>query len=291
MQSRADAFLASLYHPELSFIVEAHSGLAARLAEQAGCETLWASSLSISSMMGVRDANEASWSQIIDIVEWLTQACKLPVLVDGDSGHGDFNTARRFGKKLVMRGAAGVCFEDKIFPKRNSFAGGSQALVDTAEFCGLIAATKDACGTDLVVVARTEALIVGSTMSDALKRSAAYAQAGADAIVVHSKIADASEVLQFAQAWQGQLPLIVIPTTYPMAEQAVLARAGVNAVVWANHALRASAAAMSRVYHEIVRDGRPCLEEPSLAIAELFELLKYDELEIASNRFTKSHPA
>ncbi|MQW42816.1 phosphoenolpyruvate phosphomutase, partial [Sinorhizobium meliloti] len=97
---------------DLSFLMEAHDGLSAAIAERAGFRGLWASGLSISSALGYRDANEASWTQVVDVVERMVDATNIPVLVDGDSGFGNFNNARLLAKKLEQRGASGVAIED-----------------------------------------------------------------------------------------------------------------------------------------------------------------------------------
>ena len=102
---------------ELSFLMEAHSGLSAKVAAQAGFEGIWASGLSISAMLGVRDANEASWTQVLEVVEFMNDASDLPILLDGDTGYGNFNSVRRLVTKLEQRGVAGVCLEDKVFPR------------------------------------------------------------------------------------------------------------------------------------------------------------------------------
>lgn len=79
------------------------------------------SGLTLSASLGVRDSNEASWSQVLDATEFMADASDVPILLDGDTGHGNFNNARRLVTKLETRGIAGVCFEDKLFPKTNSF--------------------------------------------------------------------------------------------------------------------------------------------------------------------------
>jgi len=79
---------------ELSCLMEAHDALSAVIAEHAGFEGLWASGLSIASTLGYRDANEASWTQVVDAVERMADATSMPILVDGDSGFGNFNNAR-----------------------------------------------------------------------------------------------------------------------------------------------------------------------------------------------------
>src|SRR5207244_656561 len=123
--------------PELSFLMEAHNGLSARIAEEAGFEAVWASGLSISAALGVRDSNEASWTQVLEVLEFMSDATRVPILVDGDTGHGNFNNVRRFVRKLEQRGIAGVCIEDKVFPKINSFLNGTaHPLAEVDEFCG-----------------------------------------------------------------------------------------------------------------------------------------------------------
>src|SRR5215831_13119071 len=108
---------------EMGFLMEAHSGLSARIAEEAGFAGIWASGLSISASLGVRDNNEASWTQVLEVVEFMSDATDIPILLDGDTGYGNFNNMRRLVKKLEQRDVAAVCIEDKLFPKTNSFIG------------------------------------------------------------------------------------------------------------------------------------------------------------------------
>jgi len=166
---------------ELEFLMEAHNGLSARIVEEAGFKGIWASGLALSAQFGVRDCNEASWTQVVDMLEFMSDATNVPILLDGDTGYGDFNNVRRLVKKLEQRGIAGVCLEDKLFPKRNSLLPGErQPLADIAEFCGKLKAAKDSqADSDFVVVARVEALIANRGMDEALERAEAYRQAGA----------------------------------------------------------------------------------------------------------------
>src|SRR5580765_1583022 len=119
----------------LEFLMEAHNGLSATIVEETGFKGIWASGLSISAMLGVRDANEASWTQVLEVVEFMSDATRIPILLDGDTGYGNFNSVRRLVRKLEQRGVAGVCLEDKTFPKTNSFLGAEhQELADVDEF-------------------------------------------------------------------------------------------------------------------------------------------------------------
>ena len=124
--------------------MEAHNGLSAKLVEEAGFEAIWGSGLAVSAALGVRDCNEASWTQVLDVMEFMSDATDLPILLDGDTGYGNFNSVRRLVRKLEQRSIAGVCIEDKLFPKTNSFIDSEQQpLAEVDEFCGKIAAAKD----------------------------------------------------------------------------------------------------------------------------------------------------
>jgi phosphoenolpyruvate phosphomutase len=278
---------------ELSFLMEAHNGLSARIVEEAGFEAVWASGLSISASLGVRDCNEASWTQTLECVEFMADAVSLPILVDGDSGHGNFNNVRRFVAKLEQRGAAGVCLEDKLFPKTNSFvAGAEQELADIDEFSGRIRAAADARADDaFVVVARTESFIAGRGLADALQRAEAYWRSGADAILVHSAREDASEIIAFKRVWGDTLPVIIVPTKYHRTPTDVFRAHGFAAVIWANHLLRASLAAMQQVAAKIAADQ--CLhgiESEVAPLAEVFRLQRMDELHDAQRRYMLPPP-
>ena len=141
--NRFQALRQLLLSPDLSFLMEAHNGLSAKIVEEAGFQGIWASGLSISASLGVRDNNEASWTQFLEVLEFMADATLIPMLVDGDTGFGNFNNVRRLVRKLCDRGVAGVCIEDKLFPKTNSFIGDHQPLADREEFCGRIKAGKD----------------------------------------------------------------------------------------------------------------------------------------------------
>ena len=163
--TRFAALRREMESPALSFLMEAHNGLSAKIVEEAGFRGVWASGLTISAALGLRDSNEASWTQVLDVLEYMADATTLPILVDGDTGYGNFNNVRRLVRKLCERGLAGVCIEDKLFPKTNSFIGEAQPLADTDEFCGRIKAGKESKTDDeFVLAARLEVLIRGIGM-------------------------------------------------------------------------------------------------------------------------------
>lgn len=263
-----------------SFIMEAHSGLSARIVEEAGFAGIWASGLAISAQLGVRDNNEASWTQVIELLEFMSDACTLPILLDGDTGYGNFNNLRRLVRKLEQRGIAGVCIEDKQFPKTNSFINGEQQqLADIDEFCGKIKAGKDTqSDPDFCIVARVEALIAGLGMREALSRAEAYRRAGADAILIHSKRSRPDEILDFAREWAGRAPLVIVPTKYYSTPTEVFRNAGINLVIWANHMIRSAVPAMQAAAREVYEaQSLVGIEERIASVDEIFRLQGADE--------------
>ncbi|WP_445222323.1 phosphoenolpyruvate mutase [Bradyrhizobium sp. Pa8] len=266
--------------------MEAHDGLSGALAKRAGFKALWASGLSIACSLGYRDANEASWSQLVDVVERIVDSTELPVLVDGDGGFGNFNNARLLARKLHQRGAAGVALEDSCFPKMNSFVGARHPLADIDEFSGRLRAVKDTVADGLVLVARIEALIAGRGMDEALLRASAYAAAGADAILIHSRKSTADEILSFASTWQNRLPVVIVPTKYYRTPVSAYRDARISTVIWANHSMRATISAMRQVCGRIIaEESIASIESDVATLDEVFDLLRYDELARAEARY------
>lgn len=273
---------------ELEFILEAHNGISARIVEEAGFKGIWASGLALSAQFGVRDNNEASWTQVVDMVEFMADVTRIPILLDGDTGYGNFNNLRRLVRKLEQRGVAGVCIEDKLFPKTNSFIDGErQALADIDEFCGKIAAGKDSqTDDDFCVVARIEAYIAGWDTREALRRASAYHAAGADAILVHSAWSTPDQILEFSREWANRAPLVIVPTKYYGTPTPVFREACVSLVIWANHLIRSAVDAMQDTARQIHADQTLVTVEDQIAsVKEIFRLQGADELAEAERRY------
>src|ERR1700730_11011773 len=283
-----------LLSEQLEFLMEAHNGLSARIVREAGFSGIWASGLSISAQLGVRDNNEASWTQVVDVLEFMADASDLPILLDGDTGYGNFNNMRRLVRKLEQRGIAGVCIEDKQFPKTNSFLNGErQPRAEMAEFAGKIAAGKDTQNDpSFSIVARVEALIAGWGMDEALRRAEAYRRAGADAILIHSKLSKADEIVTFAREWAGRAPLVIVPTKYYSTPTEVFRKAGISMVIWANHLVRAATAAMQSVAREIhTNETLVNVEDRVASVNEIFRLQDADEYSAAERLYLSASEA
>jgi phosphoenolpyruvate phosphomutase len=241
----------------------------------------------MSSALGVRDNNEASWTQVLDQLEFMSDATSIPILVDGDTGYGNFNNVRRLVKKLCQRQIAGVCIEDKLFPKTNSFIGEAQPLADIDEFCGRIKAGKDSqTDADFVLVARIEALISGWGLDEALRRAEAYHRAGADAVLIHSKKSTADEIFAFSREWAGRSPVVIVPTMYYRTPTEAYETAGISMVIWANQNLRAAITAMRAVSRRIMNERSLAgIEGEITSVKEVFELVGQQELTQAESRY------
>lgn len=286
--SRTSRLRKMLTSTQLEFMMEAHNGLSACIVREAGFKAIWASGLAISAQFGVRDNNEASWTQVVDNIEFMADASGLPILLDGDTGYGNFNNVRRLVRKLEQRGIAGVCLEDKQFPKTNSFINGEcQPLAEMEEFCGKIRAGKDSqADDDFSIVARVEALIAGWGMDEALRRAEAYRLAGADAILIHSKLSCPDEILEFAREWAERGPLVIVPTKYYSTPTEIFREAGISTVIWANHLIRASASAMQAVAKQIHASETLIEVESCIAsVNEIFRLQNADEYSEAESRY------
>jgi phosphoenolpyruvate phosphomutase len=236
----------------------------------------------------VRDSNEASWTQVIDMVEFMADASRLPILLDGDTGYGNFNNMRRLVRKLEQRGAAGVCIEDKLFPKTNSFLDHErQQLADMDEFCGKIAAGKDSqTDEDFCIVARVEAYIAGWGTAEALRRAEAYHRAGADGVLIHSARPRADQIAEFAREWANRAPLVIVPTMYYGTPTDLFRELGVSVVIWANQMIRAAVTAMQDAARTIYeQQSLTDVEDTVAPLAEIFRLQGAEELAAAERRY------
>jgi phosphoenolpyruvate phosphomutase len=288
MTKKSTQFKELLHSGQVEFLMGAHNGLSARIAEEAGFKGLWGSGLCISAAMGVRDNNEASWTQVLDVVEFMSDATRIPILLDADTGYGNFNNFRRLVRKLEQRNVAGVCIEDKLFPKTNSFINSEkQPLADIEEFSGKIKAAKDTqWDPDFSVVARVESFVAGWGLAETLRRAYAYNQAGANAILIHSKLSSPKQVLGFMNEWQDTCPVVIVPTTYFRTPVPVFEEAGISLVIWANHLLRASITAMQQLASKIDKAQSIVTTEEEIApIEEIFRLQDVPELKAAERRY------
>lgn len=253
-----------------------HSPLSARLAEEAGFDAIWASGFELAALHAVPDASILPMGTHLEAVRAMAATVSIPVVADIDTGFGNAVTVAYAVPQYVAAGAAALVMEDKTFPKDSSLRpGGRQELVRVEEFQGKIAAARDARGASgCLVIARTEALIAGLGQAEALKRGEAYAEAGADAILIHSKQKTPDEIVAFCRAWPGRVPLVLVPTSYPQLDEAAVAALGkVGLIICGNHAIRAAVAGMRAAFARIRRERSIAGVEGEIAtVADIFAL-------------------
>lgn len=291
MVAKSTQFKQMLESKQIEFILEAHNGLSAKIVEETGFKGIWGSGLAISAALGVRDNNEASWTQVLDVVEFMSDTTSIPLMLDADTGYGNFNNVRRLVHKLEQRKIAAMCIEDKLFPKTNSFINGeAQELAKIDEFSGKIKAAKDTQeDPDFCVVARIEAFIAGWGLEEALKRAEAYCNAGADALLVHSKKSTAEDIFNFMAEWKDTCPVVIVPTMYYNTPTEEFQKCGVSMIIWANHLLRSSVKAMqhtaAQIYSETAINS---VENEIVSVKEVFRLQNAEELKEAEKLYLPS---
>ena len=257
-----------------------HNGLSAKLVEKNGFDAIWSSSLEISTSYGLPDASILSMTDFLMATQSMYDAVEIPIIADCDSGFGDEANVAYMVRKYEASGIAAVCIEDKPFPKTNSFVNGHQKLVPIEVFSDKIKAGCDARKSqDFVFIARIEALIAGLGMQEAIDRAHAYTEAGADAILIHSKKRTPDEVLEFTRLWKQRTPVIVVPTTYYKLTVEDAADAGIKMLIYANHGIRSAVRAMDEAMASIMKHGSSTFVEQAIAtMDELFVLQGMDKV-------------
>lgn len=259
----------------------AFDAMSAKLVEMHGFDAIWAGSFAISATHALPDASIMTMTEFLHATTNMVDACKIPVIADCDTGFGGPSNVSHMVKKYEGAGVAAISIEDKIFPKQNSLLeGGIQDMLPEKEFVAKIIAAKEAKrNPSFMIIARTEALIAGLGMNEAIQRARAYEKAGADAILIHSKKNTPDEVFEFADTWGGKLPIVIVPTSYPSVNLSDLQKHKIKMIIYANQTLRASYASMNRVLEQIKNsDSLSSVKEEISAMEEIFKLQKMYEL-------------
>jgi len=267
-------------------VAGAHDALGGRLAQAAGFDAVWASSLEVSAARCLPDASVLTMTEYLEAAAHTQKALGIPVVADVDTGYGNNLNVAHMVHEYEAAGITAVCMEDKLFPKMNSFVATAQTLLDTDAFCSKIRVAKQAQrGDDFFFIARTEALIDGLGVDVALARCHAYVEAGADAVLIHSKSRTKDEVLEFLAHWNDRAPVVVVPTTYPDWHADDAAKDGVSTIIYANQGLRATVSALRDTYTSILSHGDTThLEDKIASVKDVFELQRladWRELESA----------
>ena len=251
--TKADELGTKIEKKSLLKVGGAFDAMSAKLVESCGFDAIWAGSFAISATHALPDASILTMTEFLNVASNMEEACNIPIIADCDTGFGGPSNVSHMVKKYERAGIAAVCIEDKTFPKQNSFLENSkQELLPEKEFVSKIIAGKEAKeNPNFMLIARTEALISGMGMKEAIKRASAYEKAGADAILIHSKRDSPEEVFEFSESWGGTLPLVVVPTSFPTVKLDELISHKIKMIIYANQTLRATHAVILKVLEQL----------------------------------------
>ena len=269
-------------------VLEAHTPLCGLIIEDASVkagvvnrefDAMWSSSLTDSTSKGKPDIEALDVTSRLQNISDIFEVTTKPLIFDADTGgipeHFAFTV-----RSLERNGVSAVIIEDKVGLKKNSLFGNEvvQKQATIKEFCEKIKTGKAAQVTEeFMIIARIESLILGQGIEDSIERAKAYIDAGSDGIMIHSRESTPDEILEFCRtfrAFDQVIPLVVVPSSFNAITDNELAEAGVNIVIYANHMLRASYPAMSKVAHSILEYGRSkeC-ESDCMPIKEILDLI------------------
>ena len=255
----------------------AFDAMSAKLVEINGFDAIWAGSFAISATHALPDASILTMTEFLNVASNMEESCNIPIIADCDTGFGGLSNVSHMVKKYEKAGIAAVCIEDKTFPKQNSLLENSkQELLPEKEFVAKIIAAKEAKeNPNFMLIARTEALISGMGMKEAIKRANAYERAGADAILIHSKQDSPNEIFEFADTWGGTLPLVVVPTSFPIVKTDELISHKIKMIIYANQTLRVTHAIISKLLKQL--KNSTSINDISIDMSSMQEIFQLQE--------------
>ena len=275
--SKSDVLRNDLESKSILKVGGAFDAMSAKLVENSGFDAIWAGSFGISATHALPDASILTMTEFLNVASNMEDACDIPIIADCDTGFGGPSNVTHMVKKYEKTGVAAVCIEDKTFPKQNSFLENSkQELLPEKEFVAKIIAAKEAKeNSNFMIIGRTEALISGLGMKEAIKRANAYEKAGADAILIHSKQDSPEEIFEFSESWGGTLPLVVVPTSFPTVKLDELVSHKIKMVIYANQTLRATHAIISKVLEQLKNSAS--INDLSIDMTSMQEIFQLQE--------------
>ena len=250
--------------------IEAHSGLTGLIAEKTVVyqdggarqfDAMWISSLCDSTARGKPDIELVDMASRYRTLDDIMEVTTKPVIFDGDTGglteHFVYTV-----RTLERMGVSMVIIEDKTGLKKNSLFGTEvqQTQAPIPAFCAKIRAGKQAQKTaDFMICARIESLILERGLDDALNRAFAYTEAGADAVMIHSRREDPAEIFAFTEQFRAKdpvTPLVVVPTAFNAVTEEEFQARGINIVIYANQLTRSGFPAMQHAAELILTHHR-----------------------------------
>ncbi len=260
--------------------VGAHDALTGKLIEKYGFDAVWVSGLGVATMAhAMPDVNLTTFSEALAAAQRIDGATELPVIADCDNGFGGLGNVVRTLVEYERAGISAISIEDNLFPKRNSLLGSDtkRELIPAAEQARRLRAAKRAQNTDdFVLIARVESLIAGHGVEDACERADRYVDAGADAILIHSRDKTLAEIEGFLAGWKGlgSVPLVAVPTLFPSFSSKDLYDKGFNLVILANQPMRAAVGAIEETLEKLAVAGRASdVDDDIVPVNHIFELV------------------
>ena len=271
--------------------LEVHSGLTGLIAEKTVVEqgaeldqfdAMWISSLCDSTAKGKPDIELVDMTSRFRTIDDVLEVTTKPIIFDGDTG-GLIEHFVYTVRSLERMGVSAIIIEDKTGLKKNSLFGNEVIQTqDTVEhFCEKIRAGKRVQLTDdFMIIARLEGLILEKGIEDTLCRAHEYVKAGADAVMIHSRKKDPSEIFEFCEKFREtdiETPIVVVPTSYNQVTEEELESHGINIVIYANQLTRSAFPAMQKTAEDILRNHRSLeVDDRLMSIKSIITLI--DEL-------------
>ncbi|MFY0684075.1 MAG: phosphoenolpyruvate mutase [Balneola sp.] len=271
-------------------VMEAHNGISGLIVEETQYEdegeirefdAIWVSSLTDSTAKGKPDTEYVDRTSRIQTINDILDVTTKPIILDGDTG-GLTEHFTMMVKNMERLGVSAVIIEDKSGLKRNSLFGTevTQELEDVDVFANKISqAKKGQMTSDFMIIARIESLIANKGMEDALDRAKAYIKAGADAIMIHSRMSDGKEIMEFMKRYKEldyKVPVVSVPSSYNQFTEEELHEAGFSIVIYANHLLRSAFPAMKKTAESILKHKRSVeANEYCMPIKDILEILPH----------------
>lgn len=268
--------------------MEAHSGITGLIVENTKVlqdgktyqfDAMWVSSLCDSTAKGKPDIELVDMTSRFRTIDDIMEVTTKPIIFDGDTGglteHFVYTV-----RSLERMGVSMVIIEDKTGLKKNSLFGTEvqQTQASIPDFCEKIRAGKKAQKTkEFMICARIESLILEQGMDDALERAFAFSDAGADAIMIHSRKKDPAEIFEFVEKFREKnktTPVVVVPTSFNTVTEAEFKERGVNVVIYANQLTRTGFPAMQDAARTILEHHRAkeC-DDKCMSIKEIITLI------------------
>ena len=271
--------------------IEAHSGLTGLIAENTivyenggghQFDAMWISSLCDSTVKGKPDIELVDMTSRFRTIDDIIEVTTKPIIFDGDTGglteHFIYTV-----RTLERMGVSMIIIEDKTGLKKNSLFGSEveQTQDSIPNFCAKIIAGKKAQKTkDFMICARIESLILDQGMEDALERAFAFTEAGADAIMIHSRKKEPTEIFRFVEKFREKdtnTPVVVVPTSFNSVKEEEFKDRGVNIIIYANQLTRAGFPAMQNAAKLILEHHRAkeC-DDVCMSFKEIINLIPED---------------